>query len=662
MLSQRHIGRVVLVLLILFLWLQYRLIQIHFQPLQERDSLSSNNRTTKRHPICAKIPSGVSATSIWKRHQSVLLDALIHPRDVDGFHRHQTKQLLELITPSLLTKSLRSFPAMNHPTLDKLFTKLHEKMLHSFLSGKSASTSEAPPPVKIFVFGGSVVEGNGCSRGSNKSIQYRTFQDCAWPFRLQHFLHTIFLRLKEHGKENERLEFDDMPQIVQVDNLGAGGTHSEAAIPVLDYWLSPVYNDGIPPDIVVNAYSANDNLPPAFHATQNTTIDNFHLYRILKRNQEFVRAAKQTSASCSGKASSPDVAATPLILYVNDYVGNQQESIWGEGQVDEIIQWMADLDPSIGYVSPAHMVKRWVLADTTENKFSGDWIDRKTGNYSINVHYGMIGHITTMLAVAFHLLQLLLDFCEVNEELMRIEQQREDCGVALAAPGQLPLFDGMSSSDMVQIDLPSKEWVETHQPRVIVPKIVERSWTNTSGRKQGKDPCEDASNQNSGGGSPCTFAFLAAPLGTHKQERKLAEFLRPFTILQDGWEIQDDFRHGAFQNKLGLVATRPSANMTLGFHHISKPVRAVTIHYLKSYSPEWIDSRTRFTLEVFWHQKIIQTHSLVLEGFHNQNVSISYVSRSVLEREAPIGSSIRFQLQLITGKTFKVNAMMLCRY
>jgi hypothetical protein len=56
-----------------------------------------------------------------------------------------------------------------------------------------------------------------------------------------------------------------------------------------------------------------------------------------------------------------------VILYVNHYVGNQQESIWGEGQVDEVVQGIANYDASVAYVSAARMVQQWVFADTSKH-------------------------------------------------------------------------------------------------------------------------------------------------------------------------------------------------------------------------------------------------------------------------------------------------------
>lgn len=638
---QRVVCRLVLILLLCFILLQYRLLQMfirehdqgqdnHFRQISSQHiKVFTDNDGNDNNPqwLCTQFPRGIVAASVWKRYQERLLEGLIHPRDAaEKIHFNWTRQLLELLTPTVLDKSLKSFPSSS--SLKIIYKKLHARIHNPHKN----------PPLKIFVFGGSVVEGSGCNRSPAGKLNIQSLQECAWPFRLQHLLNHLF------------------GQSVEVYNLAAGGTHSEAAIPVMEYWLSPAYKDA-PPDILINAYSANDNLPPVFHATTNTTIDHFHLYRIAKRNQDFIQVAKRTSGACS----------TPLILFVNDYLGNQQESIWGEGQLDEVIQWLADMDDSVGYISPAHMVKHWVFANTSETIFSGRWTDRHQ-KPAIDVHFGMVGHMTTSLAVLYGLLQFTIDFCEHVAETTCHERP----------PAVSSLDDTESATRLVEFGLPSKEWVEDNQPPVIVPKLRQLSWNATTSTLLEKLPLHASKNESiscreTGASrtatanepydlsSPCVFAFLAAPLGTHRRQDRLAEYLRPFTLMEDGWQPQDNLRQDGFQNKLGLVATKPSAKMILGFHHILKPVKMVTIHYLKSYGPQWVNSRVRMTLELFWKKDIIHTQTMELEGFHDQQVSISYFSKWELQGEdAPIGSSIRFQMELIGGETFKINALMFC--
>jgi hypothetical protein len=406
--------------------------------------------------------------------------------------------------------------------------------------------------------------------------------------------------------------------------LATGGTNSESAIPVLQYGLGPALRPESPADVIVNAYSANDNLPPAFHGTTNTTIDSFHMARIWKRNIEFVNAA-QSSQQCR---SDP-----PLILFVNDYLGNQQESIVGESQLDQVIQWIADFDASVGYVSVSHSVRRWVLADTSEDFFSGQWIDRK-GLPSINVHFGQAGHVATTIAVLYYFCKTLYEYCEVDDEVYY--------------PISASIRHGQ---DFVDIQIPTKEWVQIHEPPIIRPNLSEAHWNHHLVPPKEPPNCHSR--------PPCVFAFLAAQLGTHRRQDLLAEFLKGFTVHNDGWEAQNDYRHGGFQNKLGLVALKAGAFMTLAYPDSSQ-IRVLTMHYLKSYGNLWKDSMLELRAQVLSGVgEVAYEQVMQVEGFHEQSVSIAYTFGMAFT--PPKDGEFRLHLTLVGGNIFKINALMFCR-
>jgi hypothetical protein len=128
-------------------------------------------------------------------------------------------------------------------------------------------------------------------------------RDCAWPSRLQQLADSFL------GKE-----------VVWIHNLAAGGTGSEQAQPVLNYWLyprnSPLRDRG--PDVVINSYSVNDN----FHhwKSSNATVDFDHFNSTLRKTQNFLRTALR-SRPCDDP---------PLVLFVDEYFGNTHELLLGE--------------------------------------------------------------------------------------------------------------------------------------------------------------------------------------------------------------------------------------------------------------------------------------------------------------------------------------------
>ena len=603
---------------------------------------SDNKELTPTHnSICSRIRRGTLAADLWRRGLPRLVEALQHPRDSQGIHNNWTAELLNLLSPHVLENAIKGFPSME--TLRPLFNILSRR-----IGETSASLSlESSPLLKMVVLGGSIVEGTGCMRsplpGGGGKIDFESMQECAWPCRLEHALNFFLSKW-----------FPTKPRI-HIHNLAAGGTNSEAAIPILRYWLSPVFHPN-GADVVFNAYSANDNLPPAFHATTNTTMDSYHLARVLKRNLEFIQASRDLNHHQQDQCQQ---FHRPLILYVNDYVGNQQESIIGDGQLDQAIQWLADIEATMGYVSISHAVRRWVWADTSEDFFSPPWLDRK-GRPTINVHYGMGGHVTTTIAILYYFLRLLLDFCDDDIHYENDDTLSSPASSSNAHPSALQL------EDYIQIDIPTKEWIQDHHPPFIRPNLTQWNWNHSHSNShlemtKASTKCDNHSSSPRSVVSPCAFAFLAAPLGTHQRQDLLAEFLRPFTIQQDGWMVQNDFRQGGFQNKLGLVATQPGATMTLSIDaKSSTTIRFVTIHYLKSYGDLWQNSRVEFRAQVILDNHVIHQDLWTLEGFHEQSVSISYFYQVKLTDPIPPNASFQLQMRLVSGQTFKINALMFC--
>jgi hypothetical protein len=768
---------------------------IQQQPLQQQPQ--------RQHGFCKNYldPKHVGSTArqLWQQYlDPILYEASIHPDDkAQRIHGRWTRKLLNLLSHphnQRLDHGIRTIPH-HTKSLERIYDKLQQRLEYIVLEQQQQQQQQPqssaerrntpPPPLKILVFGGSVVEGIGCDDWAGKELKVRkndtsrmavakTLRTCAWPFRLESFLNQIVHQLLVVGS-SAKIDYNEeepslLPPLVEVHNLAVGGTNSDAALPVLQYWLSDVFEpEGA--DIVINAYSANDNLPPAFHASDNTTVDPFHALRIWKRNQDFISNAlsyaqsstttSTTTTLCGDGTVVPDPTTTfPIVFYVDDYLGNQQQSIAGEGQLQEMITLLLreyQYLGLVGYVSAANMVRPYVIANTNETVFSPKWLDKK-GKYAINVHFGLSMHVSIAWVIAYAFLQTTLDFCE-DDRLRRRQRQlhyqehrrpgvsvgggasdtttpTKDSATTKCEPvvggkvgkeitaGTMPSLQfpppGMSWSYLSTI---SKLWKETSTTASLLQHTQQHGSTTT---------CSDSSPVSSSSSHhPCVFAFLAAPLGTHYQEDRLHLFLQQFVIAPPaglnptGWRPKDNFRHGGFQNKLGLVATQPHATVTFGMQHISQPVRVLTLYYLKSYGPSWDNAKAQFTLDVFYNRTRTYTKKFVLEGFHNSNTSISYgfrldlaedkqghffatkkgavASAGTMDKDssspppppppppvasassshrlkndpqdqdhnrhhhpsahqdiAPIGSSIRFRLDLISGTNFKINAMMFC--
>ena len=774
------VHRLIVALIILLAILQYRLYQVHFTIEEYKSNTDFNighetqnvpNRLHRDgvHPFCSKVfgnddkqPSSSSTTTtaryLWSRYlDPILYEASIHPYDErQRIHYEWTRKLLDMLSSphnQRFEAAVRTIPH-HYPSLERIYSLLEMRLGYiiqqrsEIVHGKTTTTSKQnpPPPLKILVFGGSIVEGIGCDEWSRKDLkvtknstsrvaagaseQTKTLRPCSWPFRLESFVNKVVHQLIDGSKLPGRME---LPPLVQVHNLAVGGTNSDAALPVLRYWLtgdSSVF-EPYGADIVINAYSANDNLPPAFHATKNTTVDHFHAKRVYKRNQDFIDAAiayaQSPGAARSGVSSlgnpcedfkqhgqnqqefsTENYRTYPIVLYVDDYIGNQQESIVGEGTLQEVMTLLIhefQYLGLLGYVSPANMVRAYVLANTSETVLSPKWVDKR-GEYAINVHFGLSTHVYIAWTVAYALLKMTLDFCDDDHNIWILQQRRQQQS-RCASSSNFPLSqEEQRQRHKLRNLLGRVTSVQATPPSVSEASLstISEWWRQSNAESlemKKQEICSDGSSPGhtaaTSSHNPCVFAFLAAPLGTHQQEAKLHQYLQQYMIhstggVIGGWQSKNNFRHGGFQNKLGFVATKPNATVTFAFQHIAKPVRVLTIHYLKSYGPNWDDSVAKFTLEVFYKQRKTYTKEFELEGFHAQNTSISYGFRLDLTQDseeqfyaekkgaaaaaassstastahnsdkevAPIGSSIRLRLDLVSGKNFKINAMMVC--
>lgn len=601
----------------------------------EQSQEKSSSQTYHPSKLCTQLSSPPTFSHQWKSLLPILLEGLIHPRDTHQMHRNWTRDLLEdLLTPHVLEYAIQSQPSSG--MLLQALTARH--------GGRASS------PLQMAVLGGSVVEGTGCLRSpiandNAPPLSFASLQECAWPFRFEHALNHILNALMNSSgaSSSSPHQSPQRQKWIQVHNLAAGGTHTGAAIPMLQYKLSPILAASTTAsnqksiDIVVNAYSANDHLPPAYHASTNTTIDAYHLGRILQRNLAFLQASKTMTCGSS----------SPLILYVNDYLGNQQDSIIGDCQLHPAIQWMADMEPTMGYLGVSQAVQRWVYADTSESFFSGNWQNRH-GQPAINVHFGQAGHVTTTIGLLYYLLKLLYEDCH----------DYEDASTAISTTS--------SVYDWVDLEIPTKDWVQAQRPSpsLLHPNLTEWYFRQQRGTSAS---CDSLSPRT------CPLAFLAAPLGTHHTADELELYLKPFILHNHAWSVRNDFRQGGFQNKLGWVADESKAHMVLQIPYDDpNQIQVLQMHYLKSYGDLWAESRLEVRAQ--WvrmkdqttEEHILEQQVVTVEGSHDQAVSISYSLEMHLSswKEPSVNDGtvivFRLQLTLIGGKTFKINALLIC--
>jgi hypothetical protein len=526
--------------------------------------------------------------------------------DEGRVHQNWTKQLLDVVTPELMERALRTQPG--YKDIDRIMRIIDERM-----------NNPSAPPLHVAVFGGSVAEGSGCEHFPpeikmrmphwRKIAQAIKGQACAWPYRLQ--------RLADYFLGQG---------VVVVHNLAVGGTNSRQAQPVISYWLypsdSPLKDRG--PDVIVNAYSANDNLQD--WKVTNATGDFTHFHNTLNMTHGFVQTALR-SRPCHDP---------PVVYFVDEYFGNQHELLLGEDIRHEAVQLISD-QAKFGYISSAFAARPLVHADTGETIFSASWY--RGPKRVRDVHFRMPGHVYVSWVFAYSVLKAAVDFCE--------DQQfhNEDLRSSSVLKGPQTLVQSDFSPDLTS----GVSW-----------SSVSSHWNE---REVGRLSKEDEFCQNSTSNEkPCQFAFVATPAGTAHNAGQLNKYIAPFMGSGTGWSGQDDIRNGGWQNKLGFVAETPGASIVLEFKNIENSIRFLTLDSLKSYGEKWANSEAQFNISI-WSNKSHVEHetSFRVKGYHGQKTSISNSYRLDLgAHSAKPGRSVTLQMTLISGKMFKIIALMLC--
>ena len=542
--------------------------------------------------VCSFFKPGATASSIWHARISDILDASIHPLDVTGTHRGWTEKLLKYyLTPKLLQKSYQAPFATK--AMKNVMQKVHRKLLNS-----------SEPPVEIALFGGSVPQGRGCESFSKEMAAFVGFdkkQDgiqggqCSYPYRLQllldHFL----------GKG-----------VVVVTNLASGGTATSTSSAIIDYHLYPNPNSNLfkyGPDIVINAYMVNDNFPP-WNSSKNITGDWGTQNRYIQVAQSFLNSIRMSSP-CKDP---------PLVVFFDDYVGNQIDVILGEYRVHEAMEQLSFYE-NVAFVSYADAVRRFIWANTDETVFSADkW--RKV----VEVHFGMTAHVAAAWTLAYSMLQGTLDYCE-------------------DAAWDYPTTTKKTSSVMRVPQLVERD----ERPPLLHTELSTYSSQLTQLAKAADEKKATFCQSDSAFERPCAFAFIAGPMGTVKNGAQLNDYLRPFTVT-GGWSGRDDISTG-WGNKAGLQPTKGVGSSHILRLQVPKAgIQVVRINWMRSYGEKWDGSKARFTVSILHNGTTHYETQWELEGFHDQKSSLQYsFVHDLGDNRATVGSHLIFNMTLVVS-------------
>jgi len=514
---------------------------------------------------------------------------------------------------------------------------------------------EPADPVKIVVLGGSILVGRNCRkllRDMGKNLNMRLpNKECTHSFRLQVFLDQMTSLLLHPDKPllvGEPLR-RELGNLFLVSKIAMGGTNTAVGNQIFKYDLIPEEAQGA--DIVLNAYATNDMhvlTMQDFQAEQKTLREG-----VFDMIQDFVRTIMQPN-SCQDK-NHPEfqVDRRPLLLHLDDYVGNEQREIL---QTMELSQSVGTLAQYYGFatISYANIVREWVYGDTHESWFSpeGWWAIQpdmrraatKTTTMQREIHPGMGFHIATSWIVAYNLLHIATTYCSMEQYLDSGGNDLVDYEKSWAS-NLIPLTKELAQAPGRPHSVPSGLPPRLNST-LLLDDISERWLNQTDG-----SVCRDTRR--------CPFSWVSGLSLQQNDKTWILDYFAARTMKvpnQKPWELVDE------GGKIGFMAQGVGNRWALEFLNLPRPIQTVSIFYLRSYGDKWQDSRASISLSAKTNgeQWMPLGESLELLGSHSKNTSEMY-SKELDFLPVLAGGALRIVFELRSGSTFKLMGLAVCQ-
>jgi len=332
-----------------------------------------------------------------------------------------------------------------------------------------------------------------------------------------------------------------------------------------------------------------------------------------------------------------------MVVYLDDYVGNQHNLVLAENSNGWLTQEMAEWHGAM-YISYAAAVRRLVYGNEKETLLTSywPWHSTRKGDNPMEVHFPLSAHMSVSWVVAYAVLSAVVDFCEDGYD---------DTDSAKAFPN---IFS-QAVMDLVERVPPPELNADT------MVETVSKNWLNKSQTQEAsnKDTCNNLNGAEKE--VPCIIAMICGPVGTVRRPQKLRTFLKKVVTGANGWGVETQIADGGWHYKLGYVAHAANATTTFFKDNTHTQVRALKVSYLRSYGEKWKDSRAKFTLRAVKAGTAFLEKTFTLEGSHNSNTSIAYQHELDLGEESiPPNVRVELNIQMIGGTSFKIIGLTMC--
>ena len=557
--------------------------------------------------ICSVLKSG-PALSLWMDHLTEIHRGSRLPRDKNFTQHDKLLQMLYWMTPRL-PRSVKT-TSRDYQLIENAINILQRRL--DYLKGR-LKQRPPPPPLKIVVLGGSVTLGNLCSTEMGGP--------CAWPYRLENFVN------KMAGGGGP---------LIEVHNLGVGGTNTEIGIALLKYDAFP--EAAKDPDILIQAYATND-----MHAQTVTEAMEQGItlgQKGLDMAQRFIRTLGDL---CTNKQ--------PLLLWVDDYLGNEQRRVMDTTELSEKIQVLASYY-GFSSLSYADAVRDWVYSDVKETMLSPLWHNEK-GRFVREIHPGQGAHIAISYMVAYHLLYEASLYCSLESwNPSEMDKQPSDVVQAVA---ELPPMK--RTEDQTPLEHGStKPRSRPQLPPPLTDDLKLAYVSQMCDKQPGRQSCADSK------GRPCSFAWISGLDDKRPTAEKIEKYFEPYVHERGIWAVRDATKRGKFGwcPPLNDVNQTEIGNLVLELPLYQKSTK-IAVFFLKSYLPRYLNSTARIVISGREAADDWTTLSdFDLRGEHNKTTTEMYVEEFRLGEAMSKGASIRFNMTVSNGTFFNLMGLAIC--
>ena len=440
---------------------------------------------------------------------------------------------------------------------------------------------------------------------------------------------------------------DDSTKLVRVLNKSSGGLNSAVGETLLRYEMMGPNTY----DVIINAYATNDmhiNTMKKAEQSGATAFGDF----VMSIQQEFVRTALSLETTCDNTDQKQKHPSSPMLLFLNDYLGNEQRSVLATTEGGHGIDLLASYY-GFGAMSYPDMVRDWVYANTTDPHFSPNlWHPPNKVGMRREIHHTAVFHRIAVFLVSYYAWVTVSTYCGLVVWSPSPDHHSDVSSIRRGLPPRL--------TKHLVLDTISEEWKNHDHLRrdAAANSLTALTHISKGTPSETATPCAAASAH-----PRCALSWMSQfhDLSNKNIRDYFIPFVHPpsttWTVVdQDGKKPKPGWSPSYDGLGQALVLDIPLTN--------KRPVQTVVLFVLKSYGEKWENSTASIEVLQRAPAGTASWESVLgpqfVTGYHNKTTSETYTEELALPRTVTPPATLRIRLVLEGGHTFKLMGIAAC--